>query len=284
MRAEDVRCVVVGSSGMLGHKMLQHLSRVFPHTTGLQRGNGIDAADFPRILTERRPDYIVNCVGIIKQREEARDAVASIEINSLLPHRLAALADEWGGRLIHFSSDCVFSGNRGGYREDDPADATDLYGRSKLLGEVIAPNALTLRTSIIGRELHGRLGLLEWFLGQNGRTVRGFRRAIWSGVTTNHLARLVARIIREHPRLSGLYHVAAGPISKYDLLCLLRGAYSADIEIVPDDGERCDRSLDGSKLHQAIGYTPPPWDELIGEMASDPTPYESWNTHEAVAR
>jgi len=178
--------------------------------------------------------------------------------------------------LIHFSTDCVFSGARGGYDEHDPCDALDFYGRTKFLGEVDMGNALILRTSIIGRELKGRRSLLEWFLAQRGGSVPGFRRVIWSGITTNHAARLVAEIICKHPGLSGLYHVASQPLSKLELLFLLRKAYALAIEIVPDDAESSDRSMSGEKLRRAIGYRAPSWPELICELASDPTPYESW--------
>jgi dTDP-4-dehydrorhamnose reductase len=285
------KVVVLGAGGMLGHKMFQHLHSVFPGTVGITRGGpvscgypgailtGVDADDFEDLASTLRlirPDFLVNCIGIIKQRAEAQDPVRAIAINALLPHRLAALASLWGGRLIHFSTDCVFSGARGPYREEDTSDACDLYGRTKYLGEVQTGNALTLRTSIIGRELSGRRSLLEWFLSQNGGTVHGFRRVIWSGVTTNHAAWLVGKIIRNHSSLSGLYQMAGRPICKHDLLCLLREAYSRQIEIVPDEKESSDRSMSGEKLRQAIGYTAPAWAELIQELASDPTPYESW--------
>ncbi len=285
------KIAVLGAGGMLGHKMFQQLQGSFPTTIGITRRgpvpcadpgailSGFDAGDFERLagaLRLIRPDYIVNCVGIIKQRAEAKDPIKSITINALLPHRLASLASSWGGRLIHFSTDCVFSGAHGGYREDDASDACDLYGRTKYLGEVQTGNTLTLRTSIIGRELGRRRSLLEWFLSQKGGAVRGFRRVIWSGVTTIHAAWLVSRIIRDHPGLSGLYQVAGCPISKHDLLCLLRDAYSRQIEIIPDESESCDRSMSGEKLRQAIGYTAPAWTELIRELASDSTSYESW--------
>ena len=285
------KLVVLGSAGMLGHKVFQRLQHEFSSTTGLQRaatsrlapcGNittGIDAADFDCLaehLKQIRPDYIINCVGIIKQRPEAQDPIPAITINALLPHRLAALAATWNGRLIHFSTDCVFSGLRGKYREDDPSDAQDLYGRSKFLGEVRSANGLTLRTSIIGRELAGRRSLLEWFRSQNGGRVRGYRRVMWSGVTTNHAAELVARIIRQHSDLCGLYQVASEPISKLELLLLLKKAYSLDVQIIPDEAEQSDRSMLGEKLRAAIGYVAPAWPDLIRELASDPTPYESW--------
>jgi dTDP-4-dehydrorhamnose reductase len=285
------KIVVLGASGMLGHKMSQILRAAYPDTIGFARRprpgllaakdmiTGIDAREFDAMasmLRSIRPDYLVNCIGVIKQRPDAQDPTTAISINALLPHRLAGLAAEWGGRLIHFSTDCVFSGSRGGYREEDPSDACDLYGRTKFLGEVHADNALTLRTSIIGRELDGRRSLLEWLLASKGETVRGFRRVIWSGVTTNHAARLVSEVIRKYPELSGLFHVAGSAISKHELLCLLRDAYSLDVQIAPDDSECCDRSLSGERLRAAIGYAPPTWPVLIQELASDTTPYESW--------
>jgi dTDP-4-dehydrorhamnose reductase len=292
------KVTVLGASGMLGHKMLQGLRSAFPSTTAIMRRrkttppfchidlfrgsavcDGVDCLDtevLHRTLAGIQPDFIVNCAGIIKQRPQANDAVASLEINALLPHRLAAWADEWGGRVIHFSTDCVYSGARGGYTEEDPSDAQDLYGRSKFPGEVAAENALTLRTSMIGREIEEHRSLLEWFLAQKGRSVRGYRRVIYSGVTTNHLADLVTAIIRDSPELSGLYQVASAPLSKYELLCLLRDAYSADIVIEPDDQEVSDRSMRGDKLRRAIGYVAPSWGELAQQLAADPTPYERW--------
>jgi len=292
------KIVVLGAAGMLGHKMFQRLRTQFPGTIaslrkpsacppfdrielfqGADVRTGIDVMEFDALgawLSEIRPDYIVNCIGVIKQRPTAQEAIPTITINALLPHRLAALAAGWNGRLIHFSTDCVFSGSRGAYTEDDESDAHDLYGRSKFLGEAAGPNALTLRTSIIGRELVEHRSLLDWFLAQKGRTARGFRRVIYAGVTTNHLADLVAEIIRNHPDLSGLYQAASSPISKYDLLCLLRDAYALDVEIITDDAEQSDRSMIGQKLHGAIGYTAPSWPELVNQLATDRTPYQSW--------
>jgi dTDP-4-dehydrorhamnose reductase len=182
----------------------------------------------------------------------------------------------WGGRVIHFSTDCVFSGKRGGYVEGDASDAEDLYGKTKFLGEVAAANALTLRTSIIGRELSQHQSLLDWFLSRNHGTVRGFRRVIYSGVTTNFLAELVASIIRDHPPLNGLHQVAADPISKYDLLCLLGEAYRLDVRIEPDDLEVSDRSMRCDRLREAIAYQCPPWPVLVRQLAEDSTPYEKW--------
>lgn len=232
--------------------------------------------DLRALLGRLRPRFVVNCVGIIKQRPEAICPIPAILINSLLPHRLTEIASGFGGRVVHFSTDCVFSGRKGAYAEQDPSDAQDLYGRTKFLGETAAPNALTLRTSIIGRELVEHRSLLDWFLSQNGRRVRGFRKAIYSGVTTNHLAETVAGIIEKKPGLSGLYQVASEPISKFDLLHILRDAYCLSIEIEPDDTEVCDRSMLGVKFREATGLTCPDWPELVRRLAADPTPYERW--------
>jgi dTDP-4-dehydrorhamnose reductase len=293
-----MKMLVLGGSGMLGHKVFQAaISRRLDAACTVSRSleeplckridlfrqgrviDQVDAMDFPRlreVLEAERPDFIVNCIGVIKQREAAKAAIPSITLNSLLPHKLAEWAGGWGGRLITFSTDCVFSGKTGGYTEASPSDAEDLYGKSKYLGEVAAANALTLRTSIIGRELANFRSLLEWFLSQRGKRVRGYRRVIYSGVTTNHLAELVCRIAAERPGLSGLYQVTAPAISKHDLLCMIRDAYRLDIDIVPDDAEASDRSMIGEAFLRATGYQAPGWPGLIAQLAEDPTPYEKW--------
>ena len=240
---------------------------------------GVDVTDFPAleaILSAFRPEYVVNCVGVIKQRAEAVSPIPSITINSLLPHKLAQIVAHWGGRVIHFSTDCVFSGKRGCYVEEDLSDAEDLYGKTKFLGEVASANALTLRTSIIGRELTEHRSLLDWFLAQDHKTVRGYRRVIYSGVTTNHLSELVASIIQEYAGLNGLYQVASEPISKYNLLCLLREAFALTVRIEPDDLEVSDRSMKCDKLREAIVYKCPAWSVLARQLAEDNTPYERW--------
>jgi dTDP-4-dehydrorhamnose reductase len=169
----------------------------------------------------------------------------------------------------------VFDGLRGGYTEDDPPNATDLYGRSKVLGEVTGPGCLTVRTSIIGRELSGTSGLVEWFLSRRGGTADGFARAIFSGFTTAALSRILLRILAGHGSLEGLYHVAAAPIDKHTLLHLLNGAYRAGVTITRRDEPRIDRSLDGAHFRTATGFAPEPWPEMIAEMAADQTPYDS---------
>lgn len=293
-----MKILVLGGDGMLGHKVLQVLYERYADTLCTIRGrvdderhrsidlfrsvraiegvDSLDLASLDSLLLDLKPQVTVNCVGVIKQRDAAKEAIPSITINALLPHRLAAVCAQWGGRLVHFSTDCVFSGRRGNYTEKDVSDAEDLYGRTKFLGEVNAANALTLRTSIIGRELFHRQSLLEWSLGQRGKTLRGFTRALYSGVTTNHLAKLVATVIGQHSELSGLYQVTSKIISKCELLCLINEAYGLGQTVVPDDEFFCDRSLVGSKFERATGLVCPPWPELVAELAEDPTPYDKW--------
>jgi len=283
---------------MLGHKLFQVLRERFPGTIATTREevrvpplagvtllagpdvlSGVDVVDFDALrarLVKLAPKAIVNCIGVIKQRDEAKSPIPSITLNALFPHRLAEAAGAWGGRVIHFSTDCVFSGRRGNYREEDSSDADDLYGRSKFLGEVATSNAITLRTSIIGRELTEHRSLLDWFLSQRGKTVRGFRKMIYSGVTTNEMANVVSLIITSFPTLSGLFQVVSDPIAKYDLLLLIRETYHLEIEVEPDDREVSDRSMCGEKFHEATGWRSPPWPDMVRALAADPTPYEAW--------
>lgn len=274
-----MRVLVLGGSGMLGHKMAQVLGeRHEVWTTRREwqptgRTFALDVRDADRlagVLDGVRPDAVVNCVGIIKQRPS--DPVTMIETNAVLPHRLLQLCDRQGARLIHVSTDCVFSGVRGNYTEDDLPDATDLYGRSKLLGEV-AGSALTIRTSIIGPERGTAYGLVAWLLANRSGKVVGYWNAIFSGLTTLALSRLVCRILREHPKLSGLWHVSAAPISKFGLLVLLREAYGLDIEVAPCDDARIDRSLDSSRFRAATGWAPDSWCRMVADMATDARRY-----------
>jgi dTDP-4-dehydrorhamnose reductase len=279
---------------MLGHKLWQRFAGRFDAyvtfrgsaaayaRTGLfdaaRSIGGVSAQDFDsvaRAFAAVRPEAVVNCVGVVKQDAAAKDPLTSIAVNSLFPHRLAQLARAVGARLIHLSTDCVFSGRAGNYDEGARADAEDLYGRTKLLGEVGGEDCLTIRTSMIGRELAGAHGLLEWFLSQEGGRVRGFRRAVFSGFTTGALAEVLARVVAERPELSGVLHAAADPVNKYELLSLIKEAYGLRVEIEPDDEFVCDRSLDGSRFRRETGIDAPAWPEMIRRMRDDPTPYEA---------
>ncbi|HEV2707703.1 MAG TPA: SDR family oxidoreductase [Pyrinomonadaceae bacterium] len=288
-----MKVLILGGSGMLGHKLWQTFAERFDaYATFRQRPPDYDAyqlfdparslwpvsaEDFDsvtRAVARVRPAAVVNCIGIVKQDAAAKDPLRSISVNSLFPHRLAELCRAAGARLIHVSTDCVFSGRRGGYAERDAPDAEDLYGRTKLLGEVDAPGCLTVRTSMIGRELRGAHGLVEWFLSQEGARVRGFKRAVFSGFTTRALAELLASVIAEHADLCGVINVAAKPITKFDLLSLVKEIYGLHIEIEPDETFVCDRSLDASRFRQETGLDAPSWPRMIEQMHEDSTPYE----------
>ena len=284
-RDKKTEVLVLGASGMLGNAVLRLFAqsdgysavgsarsagvlRVLPPDLRDRVICGVDVENvdsLTRLFAATRPDVVINCIGLVKQLAEADDPLAAIPINALLPHRLARLCDVAGARLIHMSTDCVFAGTKGMYREDEPSDAQDLYGRSKYLGEVDYPNAVTLRTSIIGHELNSAHGLVGWFLAQNGG-VKGFTRAIFSGLPTVELARVMRDFVIPRPELRGLYHVSAEPINKYELLKLVAQFYGKSTEITPDDKLSIDRSLDSSRFRSLTGYAPRTWRELVRTM------------------
>lgn len=234
--------------------------------TRLIAGIDVENADaLVRLFSEVRPDIVVNCIGLVKQLSEADDPLSALPINSLLPHRLARICELAGARLVHMSTDCVFAGTKGGYVESDLPDAADLYGRSKLLGEVDYQNAITLRTSIIGHELDGARSLVGWFLSQESK-VRGFKRAIFSGLPTVEIARVIRDYVIPNRELRGLYHVSAEPISKYDLLTLVAEAYGKTVDIEPDEDFVIDRSLNSERFRNATGFRPAKWPELVTHM------------------
>jgi dTDP-4-dehydrorhamnose reductase len=295
-----MRVLILGAAGMFGHKLWQVLRdcRAPFDTWASVRGRvadyerytlfdqshllgGVEADNFDSVIrafATVRPEVVINCIGVIKQLPTAKNPTVSLKINALFPHQLATLCQTCGARLFHMSTDCVFSGRKGCYSEDDVADADDLYGRTKYLGEVGEAGCLTLRTSIIGRELSTTSGLVEWFLSNRGHTVRGYSKAIFSGFTTLALAQIIIALITDHPGLSGLYHVASEPINKYDLLCLIRDTLALPIEIEPDGAVQIDRSLDGARFREATGLQSPLWQDMIRAMAADPTPYDTWRT------
>lgn len=280
-----VRVLVLGASGMLGNAVVRVFASSPGHEVwasvrsdsararfdpGLRERirTGVDVLDgdsLTQLLADVRPDVVVNCVGLVKQLASADDPLAALPINAMLPHRLSRMCRLAGARLVHVSTDCVFTGARGMYREDDRADAMDLYGRSKHLGEVDAPHAVTLRTSIIGTELGSAHGLVGWFLAQS-RAVKGYTRAIFSGLPTVELARVIRDHVIPQPGLHGVFHVSAEPIAKYDLLGLVAELYGKRIEIRPDESLVIDRSLDSTRFRTATGWHPPAWPELVRSM------------------
>lgn len=278
------RILIVGAGGMLGSAAFRFFANDPGHiafgTLRSGRKTGwfspaeqaqlvpdIDASNDASLIAAfaaSRPEVVLNCVGIVKQLVDDDDPLSLIAVNALLPHRLARLCAATGARLLHISTDCVFSGVRGDYAESDTADAEDLYGRSKYLGEVDYPHALTLRTSIIGHELGSRHALVDWFLGETGE-VAGYEKAFFSGLPTTELC----RIIRDHvlgQDLRGVYHVSAERISKHDLLCLIRDIYRKSVSIRPDGRIAIDRTLNSDRFRKATGFTPRPWPEMIADL------------------
>ena len=219
----------------------------------------------PRLFDITKPAIVINCVGLTKHKKGAEDPLVSVPLNSLLPHRLAQICKLVNARLIHISTDCVFSGKHGLYTETDLADAEDIYGKSKALGEVLYPHALTIRTSTIGPELNTQYGLLNWFLSQEIEC-QGYTKAIFSGLPTVVLAEIIRDFVIGRPDLNGLYHVGAQPIDKYTLLKLISEVYGKSIKIIPNDQFAIDRSLDSSKFELATGYIAPSWSELVKRM------------------
>lgn len=282
------KVLILGATGMLGHTLLEQLSKrkeLDVSATMRARGclDGVAAhlrekiignvdADNPdsilKALADVKPDVVINCIGIIKQLAAAKDPITALTINALFPHRLALVCKAAGSRLIHISTDCVFSGTKGNYTENDISDATDLYGRTKFLGEVDYPHCLTLRTSIIGHEISGFYSLIDWFLNQEGR-VNGYTKAIYTGFPTVEMTRIIADYVIPNNDLTGLYHVSSDPISKYELLQLVAKQYKKYVEIEPFHEFRCDRSLDSQRFRNATGYVPPSWTEMVSAMWQD---------------
>jgi dTDP-4-dehydrorhamnose reductase len=285
--------LVLGAYGMLGHRLMLDLGKKFD-VVGTARTErrwnapimdalssekivtGVDATDLSSIrsvIDRYKPRVVLNCIGIVKQAETAKDPITSITINSLLPHQLARMTKGVGGTLIHFSTDCIFSGRDGNYSPDQIPDPVDLYGRSKLLGEV-RENGITIRSSLIGREIDSRNGLVEWFLSNRGKNVTGFRRAIFSGFATHEMAKVVEMIIDKAPVSKGIWQVASDPISKFDLITKIGAQSDARVNIVPDDTVVCDRSLNGEAFSTVTGYRAPDWDDMIKSMVKDFPLYE----------
>jgi dTDP-4-dehydrorhamnose reductase len=282
------KILIIGASGMIGNSLLKFfLSKnnfyvfatvkssiplgVLNNSNNCQLFTNVDVDkrnDLSNIFNQVIPDIVINCVGIVKQSIEIKNNLNVISLNSLLPHFLANLSLKYRARFIHISTDCVFSGSKGNYIEDDLPDATDLYGRSKLLGEVYYDNTITLRTSIIGHELNSSNGLVDWFLSKN-ENIEGYKKAIFSGLTNCEIARVIHDYVIKNADLNGLYHISADPISKYDLLLLIKDIYGKNISVIPDDKKVViNRSLDSSRFRAATGFSPKSWPLMIKEMHS----------------
>ncbi|MCF8196643.1 MAG: SDR family oxidoreductase [Polynucleobacter sp.] len=280
-----MKILVLGANGMIGSAIYKRLHdepslRLFGGIRNLSdkrffsaplQENLVDCGDLtnpkstPFLLGKINPEVIINCAGLTKHKKESDNSEIAMPINAIMPHQFASASDERGIRFIHISSDCVFSGTKGMYVEDDLPDAWDLYGRSKALGEVIQGNAITLRTSTIGHELHTNYGLLEWFLAQEKECL-GFSKAIFSGLPSVVFAEVILDFVLPNPKLRGLYQVSADPINKYDLLSLIANIYGKKIDIKQDHEFTIDRSLNYEKFMAATGYVPAAWPDLIETM------------------
>lgn len=287
-----MRVLIIGANGMLGHKLCQVLSHDFDvhgtirGDTGSIAGYGffdttritanVNVTDTPRVaaaIESIRPEAVINAAGVVKARESEAGVFENRRVNALFPHELYRICSPRKIRIIHLSTDCVFSGKTGNYTEDDPSDAGDIYGQTKFMGEISGEGALTVRTSMIGRELGNQRGLLEWFISNRGGTVNGYTNAVFSGFPTLHLARIIADILKNHAGLSGIYHISADAISKYRLLSLINTAMKLTININEYPDEVCDRSLDSTKFRRETGFTPLAWETMIEEMAKDAADY-----------
>lgn len=284
----SLKILVLGANGLLGNTVFRTLFQNpswnvrgtlrnasllarFPSTLAANIIAPIDVTSRNRLqdlVDHFRPAVVVNCVGVTKHVPMGNDPIAAYKINSLLPHCLAALCANAQARLIHISTDCVFSGTKGMYIEEDQTDADDIYGQSKASGEVTYTNSITLRTSIIGHELSTTRSLLAWFLKQKS-ICKGFRKAYFSGVPTVTLAGIIRDVVIPNPMLNGLFHVASKRISKFDLLTMIAKIYQKEIQIIPEDSVIVDRSLDATRFQKVTGYEPPDWSTLVNEMHSD---------------
>ena len=285
MKGNKFVILIIGASGMLGNTLFRYLSQFdkfkvygtlrkkeqLHYFDNELRKNIILDIDIRNLenleknIFNLKPNLIINCVGIIKQKILMNNNLDSIQINSLFPHQLAKISTKYNSRLLHFSTDCVFSGKKGMYKEEDFADASDIYGRTKLLGEVLYPNTITLRTSIIGHEINSSVSLINWFLSQNLQ-IKGFKRAIFSGLPTVEVARIIKNFIIPLPKLNGLFHLSGNPISKYELLKIVSNVYQKKIEIKEDNKFIIDKSLCNSKFRKETNFMPKSWDQLIQEM------------------
>ena len=294
------KILILGATGMIGHVLfnelnnydnyevygtarrnLEHLIGSFPKDNIKRLRPNVEATNFDtimRALASVQPDIVINCIGIIKQAPLSNDPLSIITTNAQLPHRISMVCRTANARMIQMSTDCIFRGDKGFYKEEDIADATDLYGRTKYLGEVTYPHCITIRTSTIGHEIKGGFGLLEWFLNQK-KSIKGFKNAIFSGFPTVELAKIIGEYIIPNDKLKGVYHISSNPISKYDLLKIISKVYNYKIDIVPNYDFKVDRSLNSEKFKKETGYKVKNWEDLIDDMYSHYKKYKLYRKY-----
>jgi dTDP-4-dehydrorhamnose reductase len=292
-----MKILVLGGTGMIGHRMWATLNLLGHDVYATCRSsqindfleipgiclessilnlNVLDYSKLETVISELKPEIILNCVGIVKQLEESKNELLTIELNSLFPHKLAELCKKYNSRMIQFSTDCVFSGSKGNYKESDPLDVDDLYGRSKILGEIHnEEHVLTIRTSTIGREINPHGGLVEWFISQNGKKIKGFSNAIYSGLPTYTLATYINDFILSNKELNGVYHISSEPINKYSLLTRVKEILNLDVNIIEDKQFVMKRSLNSSKFCEKTNANSPSWDLILKDLLIDETIYNN---------
>ena len=284
-----MKILIIGGSGELGHILCKSFSKNHKVFSLMRENSKLRNINFfDNVISENRctflesfenfefvkseikkinPDFAINCVGVVKHKKICIEGNIETEyINSTFPHLLAETCIDNNIRLIHFSTDCVFSGKRGDYSESDTPDPIDYYGKSKLLGEVNLPNILTIRSSFIGPSLLNNTGLFEWVKKQKNQTIYGYKNAIYSGFTTIAFSKILIKIVENHPDLEGLFHISSEPISKFDLIHSLNEKFKLNIEIRPDNTFLCDRSLNSTAFRDKTNIFIPSWKEMIDEL------------------
>lgn len=280
-----LKIFVLGSTGMLGHALCDALIErkeyeVYSFGRRTLKEFGLNSHEkikefildvnseweneFINIINNVRPDFIINCIGVVKQLVFENELQNSININSIFVQKLDKIVNNSERtNLIHLSTDCVFSGNKGSYIENDIVDPVDIYGITKALGEIKnSKRTLTIRTSIIGREIDRKIGLLEWLLSQNDNVIKGYDKFIFSGLTTYSLSNVIIDTILEN-FIPGLMHISSEPISKYDLLNKIKSEFKLAVKINKSNEPICDRSLDSTYFKNLYNYRILSWDEMI---------------------
>lgn len=294
-----MRIAVLGAGGMLGHKVYEVLRAEYPDTFAVFRKcpahysrlplfdhqhmrGAFDARQFSKFdgyLRSLQPDLVINCIGLTTRKLGEQRESDILVVNSVLPHKLKEWCEANGASLIHFSTDCVFSGKSGPYSQSDLRDAKDLYGQSKALGEVEGVKCLTIRSSIIGLEIEGKTELLEWFLSQKGREVRGFSRVMYSGVTTLTMAQTVLKLLQANTPLSGIQQLASQPISKFDLLSLANEIFGNRCSIRSVETPESNKVLIPSDYFNKNDVHTPSWRQQLQAVADEVVKYERWSEY-----
>lgn len=286
-----MKVLVLGGTGMIGHRVWASLSQLGHDVYALCRSDlkddmhtlpgidwskcwtGIDVTDLSLLegkIREIKPEIVINCVGIVKQNPLSKDPLTTIHLNALLPHQIAKVCGDNGARMIQMSTDCVFQGDKGNYQESDNTDATDLYGKSKALGEVVdQEHVLTIRTSTIGLEIHPHGGLIEWLVSQKNKEIKGFSEAIYSGFPTHTYAKILNEFVLPNHSLHGVIHISSQPINKYDLLKMTNEIFDLGIRINKEDSFVMKRGLDSSLFRKKTGAPLFKWADIIHDLKHD---------------